>query len=217
MSACCGNGSTPEGEVLGTYRKVLWVVLVLNFGMFITEAAAGWAANSVSLQADALDFLADSAAYIISLLVAAKSIRWRAGAALLKGGAMGVFGLWVLGMTVYRLFHPELPGAIVMGSIGSLALAVNVFCALLLMRFRNGDSNMRSVWLCSRNDALANIAVLLAASGVFATHSNWPDLIVGAAIATLALSGAWQIWRHAMGELRHARHGEQARKFAAAD
>jgi Co/Zn/Cd efflux system component len=107
-------------------------------------------------------------------------------------------------MTIYRLLHPELPGALVMGSIGGLALAVNVVSALLLMQFRNGDSNMRSVWLCSRNDALANLAVLVAASGVFAAQSNWPDLLVGAGIAALALTSSWQVVRHALTELRHA-------------
>ena len=204
MSTGCGDGSAPDGDVIGAYRKVLWLVFAMNAFMFVTESAAGWAADSVSLQADALDFLSDSAAYLISLLVAAKSIRWRAGAALLKGGAMAVFGVWVLGMTVYRLLNPELPGALVMGSIGSLALVVNVTAAVLLMRFRSGDSNMRSVWLCSRNDALANLAVLAAASGVFAAQSNWPDLIVGAGIAALALTGAWQIVRHALSELKGA-------------
>jgi Co/Zn/Cd efflux system component len=204
VSAGCGNGCAPDAGVVGAYRKVLWLVLIMNFTMFVTESAAGWAANSVSLQADALDFLGDSAAYLISLVVAARSIRWRAGAALLKGGAMGVFGVWVIGMTLYRLIHPELPGAVVMGSIGGLALAVNITAAMLLMRFRDGDSNMRSVWLCSRNDALANLAVLVAASGVFAAGSNWPDLLVGAGIAALALTGSWQVVRHALSELKAA-------------
>jgi len=204
VSAGCGHGCTPDGAVVGAYRKVLWVVLALNFGMFVIESAAGWAANSVSLQADSLDFLSDSAAYLISLIVASRSVRWRAGAALLKGAAMGVFGAWVLGMTVYRLLHPELPGAVVMGSVGVMALVANVVSALLLMRFRDGDSNMRSVWLCSRNDALANLAVMIAASGVFAAQHNWPDLVVGAGIAALALTGSWQVVRHALSDLRAA-------------
>jgi Co/Zn/Cd efflux system component len=145
---CC---TPPAGDVHdGPFRRVLWTVLALNAIMFVVEAGAGLSARSVSLQADALDFLGDSASYAISLFVLARGIRWRTGAALLKGAAMGLFGLWVIGATAWRLVIGGVPNPIVMSRVGLLALAVNIFCAVLLYRFRGGDANMRSVWLCSR-------------------------------------------------------------------
>ncbi|MDH3240007.1 MAG: cation transporter [Alphaproteobacteria bacterium] len=185
------------------FRNVLWIVLAINFAMFVIEAGAGIGAESVSLQADALDFLGDSANYAISLLVLGMGARWRTGAALIKGSAMGLFGCWVIGATVWSLVYEGRPSAVVMGSVGLLALAANVVSAFLLYRFREGDANMRSVWLCSRNDAIGNLAVVGAASGVFATGSNLPDLGVAAIMAGLALFAAFRVLDHAAREWRH--------------
>jgi cation diffusion facilitator family transporter len=207
MGAACQSCAPPaEG---GVYRRILWIVLAINATMFVVEAATGLIARSLSLQADALDFLADSATYGITLLVLGRSLRWRASAALLKGGAMALFGLAVLGNAVYRVFVLGLPMAGLMGSVGALALVANVISAVLLFRHRNGDANRRSVWLCSRNDAIANLGVIAAAGGVYLTGSGWPDLVVGVFIAGLALWGGLQIIRHALAELRHA-HGGQS-------
>ena len=203
MTACCND---PLGErqqaTTGRFRRVLWVVLAINGGMFLVEVSAGLVAQSVSLQADALDFLGDAANYALSLMVLGLALRWRAVAALVKGATMGLFGLWVIGSAVWGLVAGTTPGALVMGSVGGLALVANVFCAILLYRFRVGDSNMRSVWLCSRNDAIGNVAVMLAAAGVLTTGANWPDLLVAAILAGLALSAAIQVFRQAIGELR---------------
>ena len=191
-------------EALATYRRVLWVVLGINAGMFLVEISAGLAARSVSLQADALDFLGDAFNYGISLLVLGLSLRWRARAALFKGVFMGLFGLWVIGATVYNTVFATLPGALVMGSVGLAALAANVGSAVLLFRYRKGDSNMRSVWLCTRNDAIGNVAVMLAAGGVLATGTGWPDVAVAAVMATLALTACRHVLKQAVGELRQA-------------
>lgn len=197
--ACC-NHCEIDAAAVGAYRRVLWVVIAINATMFVVEMAGGLIAGSVSLQADALDFLGDSATYGISLLVLGMSLRWRAGAALIKGTSMGLFGLWVIGATAYHALFPGLPSAPIMGGIGTAALIANMTSALLLYRHRQGDANMRSVWLCSRNDAVSNLAVILAASGVWATETGWPDLIVGAVMAALALSSSYQVIRQARGE-----------------
>ena len=189
------------------YRRVLWVVLGINAGMFLVEISAGLAARSVSLQADALDFLGDAFNYGISLLVLGLSLRWRARAALFKGAFMGLFGLWVIGATVYNIVFATLPGALVMGSVGLAALAANVGSAVLLFRYRDGDANMRSVWLCTRNDAIGNVAVMLAAGGVVATGTGWPDVAVAAVMATLALTACRHVLKQAVGELRQAAAG----------
>jgi Co/Zn/Cd efflux system component len=186
-----------------THRNILWTVLAINASMFVVEMSAGIGAGSSALQADALDFLGDSASYIISLIVLTAHLRWRAGAALLKAASMTVFGLWVLGSTVWYLLQGGVPGALVMGSIGALALVANVVSAALLFGFRRGDSNMRSVWLCSRNDAIGNVAVILAAGGVSWLGSRWPDAIVAFIMAGLALTAAWQLFRHALADWRH--------------
>ncbi|MEE8445675.1 MAG: cation transporter [Alphaproteobacteria bacterium] len=204
MTACC-NDPLGEGQhqATGRIRRVLWVVLAINGAMFLVEMSAGLMAQSVSLRADALDFLGDAANYALSLMVLGMALRWRAAAALVKGATMGLFGLWVIGSAVWAVFTGTEPGALVMGSVGGLALAANLLCAVLLFGFRDGDSNMRSVWLCSRNDAIGNVAVMLAAGGVLATGANWPDLLVAAILAGLALSAATQVFRQAIGELRH--------------
>ncbi len=201
---CCANDhcSSDNRQPHDRYRRVLWVALVLNGGMFLTEIVAGLAAGSAALQADALDFLSDAANYGISLLVVGLALVWRARAALVKGVCMGLLGLWVAGNTLWHAVMGTLPAAGVMGVVGVLALLVNGGVAFLLYRYRGGDSNMRSVWICSRNDALGNVAVVLAALGVFGTGTGWPDIIVASVMASLSLWGAGQIINHAWNELR---------------
>jgi Co/Zn/Cd efflux system component len=198
MSAnCCNHEQTI------TYRRtVLWVALAINAGMFLTEVVAGLVAGSVSLQADALDFLGDAFNYGISLAVVGLALTWRARAALFKGITMSLFGLWVIGTTAWHIAYGAVPEPFVMGAIGALALVANAAVALMLYRFRNGDSNMRSVWICSRNDVFGNLAVLFAALGVFGTGTMWPDIIVAAAMAGLALQGSATVVRHSLSELR---------------
>lgn len=194
----------------GAAKAVLWIALLLNAGMFVVELGAGLAAGSTSLLADSADFLGDAANYGIALAVLPLALVWRARAAMLKGITMGLFGLWVAAMAIRHLVEGSVPEPATMGMIGAAALAVNVLVTILLFRFRTGDSNMRAVWICSRNDALGNIAVLLAASGVFATGTAWPDLAVAALMAGLALWGSWQVIRQAGAELRT----EQIRQVA---
>jgi Co/Zn/Cd efflux system component len=204
MSAhCCHDHHCAETRTLNSpsWRRALWIALAVNAGMFLAEIIAGVAAGSASLQADALDFLGDSANYAISLGVAGMALTWRARAALLKGGSLAVLGLWVVGSTAWHAYMGTLPSAEVMGVVGLLALLSNAGVALMLYRFRGGDANMRSVWICSRNDAIGNLAVLLAAAGVFGTGTGWPDIIVAAIMAALGISGGWQIVRQARSEL----------------
>src|SRR5262245_40663686 len=184
------------------YRRVLWAVLAINAVMFLVEIGAGFAAGSASLQADALDFLGDSANYAISLFVVGLALRYRAMAALLKGGTMGAFGLWVIGTIVWHAVHGTLPNAFTMGTVGLAALVANAASFGLLWAYRTGDANMRSAWVCTRNDVLGNIAVLLAAVGVVGTGTGWPDVIVAAIMASLALQGAAIVGRQAAEELR---------------
>ncbi|UQR59790.1 cation transporter [Bradyrhizobium sp. C-145] len=186
------------------YRRVLWAVLAVNAVMFLAEIGAGLAAGSASLQADALDFLGDAANYAISLLVVGMTLRYRATAALAKGLTMGALGLWVVGTVVWHAAHGTLPSAFTMGAVGLAALAANVASFGLLWAHRKGDSNMRSAWICTRNDVLGNIAVLLAALGVFGTGTGWPDIIVAAIMAGLALQGAVVVVRHSRMELKVA-------------
>ena len=183
------------------FRRILWLALSVNWTMFVIEGSAGTVAGSSSLQADAVDFLADGFTYGLTLYVAARSLRWRATAGLVKGLVMAAFGAGVLVLTVYRAFHPGVPEAATMGVVGVLALVANVWVALTLYRYRHGDSNMRSVWLCTRNDAINNIAVLAAAAAVAVTSTAWPDLAVGFGIAALELWAAWQVIGQAVGEL----------------
>ncbi len=187
------------------YRRALWAVIVLNGGMFLVEMTAGALAGSRALQADALDFGADAATYALSLAVIGRALETRATVALLKGLSLAAMGLWVLGATAWGVILRGVPDAPVMGVIGLLALAANVASVLLLMRWRDGDANVRSVWLCSRNDAIGNVAVMLAAVGVWGSGTGWPDLIVAALMAGLFLSSATQIIRRALAERREAR------------
>ncbi|GAB6388266.1 cation transporter [Stutzerimonas marianensis] len=202
-SKCCDSGcATPA--VGPAFRKALWVALVINLAMFGVEIVSGLRSGSVSLLADAIDFAGDAANYGISLVVLSMGLVWRARAALLKGVTMMAFGLFVLARAGWSLHAGVLPEPMTMGVIGALALLANVAVALMLYAFREGDSNMRSVWLCSRNDALGNIAVMAAAAGVFGTGSAWPDLGVALVMAGLALSAGYSVIRQARQELRTA-------------
>lgn len=210
MAGCCHNDHCSQetsAKSLNSpaWRRALWVALIVNGAMFGGEIIAGVASGSASLQADALDFLGDAANYAISLGVAGLGLSWRARAALLKGWGLLLLGLWVIGSTAWHGYFGTLPKAEVMGIVGLLALVANASVALMLYRFRTGDSNMRSVWICSRNDAVGNIAVMAAAAGVFGTGTGWPDVIVAATMASLSISGGWQIVRQAQGELRSSR------------
>lgn len=199
MSGCCHHDTCFDGAS-SAYRRTLMTVIAINAVMFAIELGAGIAGQSMALQADALDFLSDTATYGLSLWVIGRPLMVRARAALFKGASLGLLGAWVLGSTLYRMFVTGEPDPVVMGTIGMLAFAANVASALLLLRFRNGDANVRSVWLCSRNDAIGNLLVVLAATGVFASASAWPDLIVAFAMASLFLHSALKILRQALKE-----------------
>lgn len=202
---CCPTG--PESSNNDSrYRRILWIALAINASMFLIEIIAGVTAGSVSLQADALDFLADAANYGISLFVIGMALRYRSIAALFKGATMGVFGLWVIGSTIWHAIHGTLPDAMTMGVVGVMALISNGVVLTLLYAYRSGDSNMRSVWICSRNDVISNVAVLLAALGVFGTGTGWPDIIVAAIMSSLALQGTYQIIKLARAELSTSEH-----------
>lgn len=200
---CCHTPPAKETIVnLSRYRRVLWVALVLNAVMFVVELAAGSQAGSLSLLADAIDFAGDALNYGVSLAVLASALVWRARAAVLKALCMMGFGVFVLGRGLWAMWHGLPPNAVVMGAVAVLALVVNVGVAVMLYAFREGDANMRSVWLCSRNDAIGNVAVFLAALGVFGTGSAWPDVLVALMMATLALQGGWVVLRQARQELQ---------------
>jgi Co/Zn/Cd efflux system component len=204
MSGCCNDISCSpggRGPNNSAWRRVLWIALAVNAVMFLAEIGSGIAAGSASLQADALDFLGDTANYAISLGVAGMVLVWRARAALLKGITLLALAIWVIGITAFQAWSGTLPKAEVMGVVGMLALVSNAAVAVMLFRYRAGDANMRSVWICSRNDAIANLAVLLAAAGVFGTGTGWPDIIVAAIMAALGISGGVQIIRHSISEL----------------
>ena len=196
--AACGTTATLNDP---RWRRALWIALGVNAGMFAVEMAAGAAADSRALQADALDFLGDAANYAISLLVAGMALAWRARAALAKGITLIGLSGWVMITAALAALSGAAPQPELMGIIGALALAANAGVAIMLYRFRTGDANMRSVWICSRNDAIGNIAVMAAALGVFGTGTAWPDLIVAAILALLGISGGIQIVRQARREL----------------
>jgi cation diffusion facilitator family transporter len=203
MDYCCEDQSCELTGMRERHRRVLWVVLVINAAMFLVEGGAGVMAHSTSLLADALDMLGDALVYGFSLFVLARSARWQAGAALAKGGFMLAFGLGVLGEAASKAFHPAMPGVETMGVVGVLALSANVVCFVLLYRSRDDTVNMRSTWLCSRNDLLANVGVLIAAVGSYALTSRWPDILVGVVIASLFLSSALHVLRQARQALRN--------------
>ncbi|MFV0369685.1 MAG: cation transporter [Hyphomicrobiaceae bacterium] len=201
----CGCSGNPRFDgVDPRYKRVLWAVIAINGIMFIVEMAAGQLAGSQALQADALDFLGDTLTYGMSLAVIGRSLATRANAALIKGLSLLAMGLWVFGSTAYQVLILGLPDAEVMGFIGFLALAANLASVILLMRYKDGDANVRSVWLCSRNDAIGNVAVMGAAVLVWWLASAWPDIIVAGAMAALFLNSATQILRQSWAERREA-------------
>ncbi|MGE4476338.1 MAG: cation transporter [Stutzerimonas sp.] len=202
MSGCSCSHSNTSGATSARYRRILWVALAINLGMFLVEIGAGLHAGSVSLLSDSLDFFGDAANYGVSLWVLGLGVAMRARASLAKAVTMGSFGVFILSMAVANFVDGSVPDAPTMGVVGVIALLANLLVATLLYAYREGDSNMRSVWLCSRNDALGNLAVMLAALGVFGTGSGWPDLIVASLMALLSISAAVQIIRHARQELR---------------
>jgi cation diffusion facilitator family transporter len=204
MADCCEDKSCEVAALRASHGRVLWIVLAINAVMFLVEGAAGVVAHSTSLLADALDMLGDALVYGFSLFVLMRSARWQASAALAKGAFMLVFGLGVLGEAIYKVFHPLMPGVETMGVIGGLALGANLVCFFLLYRHRSDNLNMSSTWLCSRNDIVANIGVLLAAGGSYALASRWPDVVVGATIAGLFLASSLGVLRKSFRELRMA-------------
>lgn len=202
MSAACCSAQPKSALNDPRWRRALWIALAVNAGMFAAEMSAGLMADSLSLRADALDFLGDAANYAISLAVAGAALAWRARAALLKGATLALFGVWILGSAVWAALEGSAPEPHTMGVVGVLALVANVGVAIMLYRFRTGDANMRSVWICSRNDAIGNVGVVAAALGVFGTGSAWPDLGVAVVMAGLSLWGGFQIMFQARRELR---------------
>jgi Co/Zn/Cd efflux system component len=202
MGDCCSSdGCHAQAAPDPSYRRILWLALALNAGMFLVEIVASLAAGSVSLQADALDFLGDAANYAVGLAVLGMDMRWRARSAIGKGGVMAAFALWVAGNTAWHAFSGTVPRADLMEGVGLLALAVNCTVAILLFRHRAGDSNRMSIWLCTRNDAIVNVAVIVAGFAVGALDSHWPDIAVAVVVAALGLSSAWRILVRARGEL----------------
>ena len=208
MSAHCHHDHSAPGHSHDApasadprYRRILWIALVVNAARFVVELGAGTHSGSASLMADAIDFLGDAANYGLSLWVLAMALTWRARAALLKGASMLAFGVFVIGRVAWGVWQGVPPEPFTMGGVGLLALAANLGVAALLYAWREGDANMRGVWLCTRNDALGNLAVMAAALGVLGTGTAWPDLAVAAVMAGLAISGGWSVIRHAWQEL----------------
>jgi cation diffusion facilitator family transporter len=202
MDACCEQKADEITTLRGKHKNVLVIVLIINAILFLVEAAAGLLANSTALLADSLDMLGDSLVYGFSLYVLWRSAAWKAKAALLKGAIMAVFGAGVLLEAVSKMITGVVPSAETMGIIGTLVLLGNCVCFLLLFRHRSDDLNMRSTWLCSRNDIIANGAVLVAALGVKVFDASWPDVLVGAGIAALFLRSALTVLRESFAELR---------------
>ena len=211
MSSACSTAScTSSKPIPPSYRRVLWIALVVNLTMFAVELAAGWGAGSVSLLADAVDFFGDAANYALSLFVLSMGLAARARTALLKGVFMGGYGLYVLAQAGWNGWHGVVPQALTMGVVGTMALAANLGVAVLLYAYRDGDANMRSVWLCTRNDAIGNVAVILAAVGVSGSGSAWPDLLVALMMAALGLSAARSVIAQATRELKDSHHAAHA-------
>lgn len=205
QSSACGCHSNPRFDGMDPrYKRVLWTVIAVNAAMFVVEMTAGRLAGSQALQADALDFLGDTLTYGVSLAVIGKSLQVRSGAALLKGASLSLMGLWVFGSTLYHILILGLPRAEIMGGIALLALAANLASVLLLLRYKDGDANVRSVWLCSRNDAIGNVAVMIAALGVWGSETAWPDLVVAGIMACVFLTSSTQIFRQAWQERRES-------------
>ena len=204
MACSCSHEPAPV-KPNSKFRTALWIALIINAAMFMVEIVGGMYANSTALWADALDFFGDAVNYGISLAVLGASLYWRATVALLKGVTMALFGFVVIGKVIYAYIQGIPPEAMTMGLIGVLALIANVVSAIVLYAFRDGDSNMKSVWLCSRNDAIGNVAVIFAAIGVFGTGSLWPDIVVAAIMATLGVTAGYQVIKQALQERKTAK------------
>jgi len=203
MSACCSGGcSSEKPPVDAKYRRILWIALWVNAIMFAIELFGGIRSGSVSLLADAVDFFGDAANYGVSLFVLGLAPIWRSRTALLKGITMGGYGIFVLAAAGWNFANGTIPTAVTMGIVGAMALVSNLGVALLLYAYRNGDSDMRSVWLCSRNDAIGNVAVMLAALGVFGTGSGWPDIVVACIMGLLGITASRTVITHALAEMR---------------
>ena len=202
MAACGCDSNLKFDGVSRRYRTILWIVIGINAFMFVFETGASIAADSMALRADALDFLGDSLTYGLTLIAIEHSLRWRAAAALFKGVTLLAMGLGVLGSTVWQVLIAGVPDETIMGLVGLLAFTANAASVLLLLRYRDGDANVRSVWLCSRNDAIGNLGVILAAGAVYHTQTAWPDLVVALLMSLLFLHSAFLIIRQARGELR---------------
>lgn len=207
MSKCCDDCVPAAAAIAGGFRRALWIALAANAVMFIVEIVASWHADSTSLFADAADFLGDAANYGISLAVLSAGAIWRSRVALAKGWTMAAYATAVLVIAAWNVWRGAMPEPLTMAWVAGLALAVNVSVAVILYTHRNGDANMRSVWLCSRNDAIGNLAVIAAAGGVFGTGSLWPDVAVALLLGTLGLAAGREVIRHASDELRDG--GEQ--------
>jgi Co/Zn/Cd efflux system component len=199
--ACCSVDPKDKGIRSKAYKRVLWIALIVNLSMFILEIAGAARSGSTSLLADAVDFFGDAANYSLSLAVFALSSVWNSRIAIIKGASMGLYGLFVLGQTLWMMFYGKVPEAETMGFIALLALLSNVTVAALLFKYREGNANMRAVWLCSRNDALGNVAVMAAAAGVYILNSRWPDLAVALFMSLLGLSASMHVLKAARKEL----------------
>ncbi|NGZ87853.1 cation transporter [Duganella aceris] len=201
MADCC-NGGCASGKppADARYRRILWIALLVNAGMFVIELASGWHAESAALLADSADFMGDALNYGISLFILGLGTEWRRRSALLKGWSMAAYGLFVLATTAWHVAAGALPAASTMSVIGVLALVANGAVAALLYAFREGDADMRAVWLCTRNDVIGNLAVLAAAALVARTGGNWPDILVAAVMGALSLTAAWAVIRRARRE-----------------
>ena len=206
MDSCCQDKACELEQLRASQSRTLWIVLIINAAMFGVELTAGFVAGSVALQADSLDMLGDALVYGFSLYVIARSIRWRAASAMMKGTVMAVFGLAVLAQTIYKLIYGGVPEAHLIGGFGAVALAANLTCLYMLTRHRADDVNMRSTWLCSRNDIIANVGVLIAAALVAASGTMWPDIAVGLIITALFLKTALTV----LGEARTELHSKTA-------
>lgn len=218
MSSCCEDKSCEVAELKERHSRVLWAVLAINASMFVVEGIAGMYADSTSLLADALDMLGDSLVYAFSLLVLSKSMRWQAGASAVKGAFMLLFGLGVLSEAIYKMIHPAMPGIEIMGVVGALALLANLACFYLLYSHRSDNLNMSSTWLCSRNDLIANVGVLIAAGISYTLASGWPDIVVGIIIASLFLHSAYSVLRESLHSLNaKAEPPEAVESFAAVE
>jgi len=205
MTNCCEKKTCELTAMRESHSKVLWIVLAINAVMFVVEGSAGFLAHSTSLLADALDMLGDALVYGFSLFVLARSPRWQAGAALAKGGFMLVFGVGVMAEAVHKILYPVMPSVETMGIIGCVALAANLVCFFLLYRHRGDNLNMSSTWVCSRNDLIANVGILIAAASSYLLVSRWPDILIGGIIAALFLSSAWGVIHQSVTELRMLR------------